>query len=120
MNHCPHCQSPIGLVRSCAATPAFPAICPSCGGQFHGTGALYGVLVASSGLILGLAAIVLLGSEWLAAALVVVAFTSLALLVRRSKLIPSVPRVVLRWRIAIGVLVVFSVAWEVFSRMRGA
>lgn len=117
---CPHCQSAVGLVRGYTASPAFPAVCRNCGGQFHRTGSLQAIFVATAALILGLSSVVLLRSEWLAAVLVVVALMFLAVLARHSTLVPSVPRVVWQWRVAIGVLLLIAGVWEAYSAMQGA
>ena len=114
MARCPHCRTSIGLLSSYTAAPAFPGICPSCRGRFYGTGALGAISVASGGLILGLATVVFLGSEWLATVVVLLAIIALAVLAKRSELVPANPHVVLRWRIAIVVLVVLGGASELY------
>lgn len=112
MARCPHCQFSISFLRSCTAAPAFPGVCPSCGGRFYGSGALGAVSVASVGLVLGLASVALLGSESLAAGVVLTAFIALAFVAKTSALVPAIPHVVLRWRVAIAVLAALAALWS--------
>ena len=109
---CPHCRAPISFVRSFGAAPAFPSICGVCGGGFHSTGTLGAIIIALAGLVLGLTTVVLSGQDWLGGAVIVATLVCIVILARKSTLVPSRPSVILRWRLAIIVLLVVAVALE--------
>ena len=112
MAHCPHCGTPISLLRSASAAPAFPAVCRACGGTFHGTGSFAGIVIAIAGLFVALATVVLSGRQWLGAAVVLVVMLCLVVLARRSRLVASTPSVVRRWRLALIALLLIGLALE--------
>jgi hypothetical protein len=114
MKRCPHCGTAQNLLRYGA--PAFPMTCRVCGGTYHATGTIAGIVVGSVGLTIALATVVLTNRLWLGGVAVTAVFLVLMVLTRKVRLVPSTPAVVRKSRLAIAALLLLVVVFEVWER----
>jgi hypothetical protein len=91
--------------------------CRVCGGRYHATGTIAGIVVGSAGLAIALATVVLTNSLWLGGVVVVTVLLVFTALMRRVRLVPSTPAVVRISRLAIAVLLLLAVVFGVWERV---